>query len=120
MNAAFEDCLILDELMERYNNDPTQVLPAFSRERVAGGQALVDLSMENYVEMRHHTASTVFLVRKRIEAALHWIFPKAWIPQYTMVAFTRIPYDEAVRRARRQDRSVPLLRMNTSEIRKQD
>lgn len=113
MNAAFEDCLILDELFEAFNNDPQLAIPAFSKARVAGGHALVDLSLKNYVEMRHHTASSYFLFKKKIEATLHWLFPSWWIPQYTMVAFTRIPYHVAVEKGNRQerilDRSIKLL-----------
>lgn len=46
--------------------------------------------------MRHHTASPIFLLRKKIEGVLNMLFPTAWIPLYKMVAFTRIPYHEAV------------------------
>jgi len=105
MNAAFEDCLILAEIMREagIQMDIQKALPEFSRRRVAAGQALAELSYENYIEMRHHTASRFFLLRKRLEAVIHKVCP-SWIPQYTMVAFTRIPYDEAIRRAQRQDR----------------
>lgn len=102
MNAGFEDCLLLSEIMAECSMDTTRALPEFSRRRVAGGHALVDLSYGNYTEMRHHTASALFLFRKKVETWISRAVP-SWIPQYTMVAFTRIPYDEAVRRARRQD-----------------
>lgn len=102
MNAAFEDCLLLSEIMAECAMDTTRALPEFSRRRVAAGAALADLSYANYTEMRHHTGSSLFLFRKKVESVIARCVP-AWIPQYTMVAFTRIPYDEAVRRARRQD-----------------
>lgn len=108
MNAAFEDCLLLSEIMDECGMDTNRALPEFTRQRVAAGQALVDLSFENYIEMRHHTASSMFLLRKKVEAVFARI-SSAWIPQYTMVAFTRIPYDEALRRARKQDKIIERL-----------
>lgn len=68
MNSAFEDALILSEIMEEFDLDPLRALPEFSRRRVKSGQALADLSYQNYIEMRHHTASSMFLIRKKIEA----------------------------------------------------
>jgi len=53
--------------------------------------------------MAHKTASPAFVLRKRIEGVLSWALGDAWIPQYSMVSFTRIPYEEVLRRARRQD-----------------
>ena len=78
-------------------------VPRFARSRQPAGEALCDLSMGNYDEMRDKTASRWFLMRKRLEGVLHWLAPGAWLPQYGMVAFTRIPYHEVVERARRQD-----------------
>ena len=48
----------------------------------------------------------MFLFRKKVEGILNWMFPKSWIPLYKMVAFTRIPYDEAIRRAQEQDKML--------------
>lgn len=67
MNAAFEDCLLLSEIMQECDMDHHRALPEFSRRRVAAGHALADLSYQNYIEMRHHTASTLFLARKKLE-----------------------------------------------------
>ena len=103
MNAAFEDCLLLSEIMAECSMDTARALPEFSRRRVAAGAALADLSYANYTEMRHHTGSALFLFRKKVESWISRALPSTWIPQYTMVAFTRIPYDEAIRRAKRQD-----------------
>ena len=60
--------------------------------------------MNNYIEMRHHTGSSLFLFQKKVEGILNYLFPESWIPLYKMVAFTRIPYDECIRRAKEQDR----------------
>jgi kynurenine 3-monooxygenase len=104
MNAGFEDCVVFDELCEKHGNDFAQVFPAFNAARLENCNILSDLSLHNYVEMRAHTASRLFLVRKTIERALHRMFPKWWIPLYSMVAFTRIPFKRVKARAARQDK----------------
>ena len=48
--------------------------------------------------MRSHVTSPLFLIRKRIDNALHYLFPSLFIPLYSMVAFTRIPYRRVVER----------------------
>jgi kynurenine 3-monooxygenase len=66
--------------------------------------ALAVLSLANFVEMRDHTASKTFRARKAIEKALYRLFPTSFMPQYMMISFSRIPYAETIRRARRQGR----------------
>ena len=95
MNAAFEDALRLFLHVKRTGSLAAGA-QAFCEERPPAANALADLSYYNYTEMAHHTASTAFLVRKRIEGWLHYFFPKSWIPQYTMVSFTDIPYDQVI------------------------
>lgn len=104
MNAAFEDALLLDEIYTQYNGQSTHTLNEFNKQRVDAGHALAELSLENYVEMRSKTASPLFVLKKRIESILHYIMPSIWVPQYTMVAFTRTPYDIALKKARKQDK----------------
>ncbi|XDA81580.1 hypothetical protein R6Z07F_011509 [Ovis aries] len=96
MNAGFEDCLVFDELMDKFNNDFSMCLPEFSRFRVPDDHAISDLSMYNYTEMRAHVNSRWFIFQKNIERLLHAIMPSTFIPLYTMVTFSRIRYHEAV------------------------
>eukprot|EP00499_Haloplacidia_sp_CaronLabIsolate_P003204 CAMPEP_0196770372 /NCGR_PEP_ID=MMETSP1104-20130614/1099_1 /TAXON_ID=33652 /ORGANISM="Cafeteria sp., Strain Caron Lab Isolate" /LENGTH=468 /DNA_ID=CAMNT_0042140483 /DNA_START=35 /DNA_END=1441 /DNA_ORIENTATION=+ len=103
MNAAFEDCLVFDELLDQHGGSFTKAVPAFTTTRLPAADGIARLSFANYVEMRAHTASATFLLRKRVEAALHALMPSTWIPLYSMVAFTRIPYHEAFARGQRQD-----------------
>lgn len=98
MNAGFEDCLVFDELMDKFNNDLSMCLPEFSRFRIPDDHAISDLSMYNYVEMRAHVNSRWFLFQRLVDKFLHVIMPSTFIPLYTMVAFTRIRYHEAVLR----------------------
>mmetsp|Transcript_19483 Transcript_19483/g.49180 ORF Transcript_19483/g.49180 Transcript_19483/m.49180 type:complete len:406 (+) Transcript_19483:1-1218(+) len=103
MNAGMEDALELSETLDRHGLDLDAAIAAFVESRMPRGNAIADLSLRNYVEMRSHTASRLFLLRKKIEGYINWLFPSAWVPIYKMVSFTRIPYDEAVRREARQD-----------------
>ena len=102
-NAAFEDCLAFVEKLDECGGDLAAAVPAFAESRRPAGDALGQLSLDNYVEMRHKTASPAWLLRKRLDGLLNWLFPTTWIPLYGMVAFTRIPYHEALARAKRQD-----------------
>lgn len=96
MNAGFEDCLVFDELMDKFSNDLSICLPEFSRFRIPDDHAISDLSMYNYIEMRAHVNSRWFIFQKNIERCLHAILPSTFIPFYTMVTFSRIRYHEAV------------------------
>jgi len=70
----------------------------------AASDALADLAIGNFIEMRDKTASRAFRAKKKLDHALEAVLPAIYIPLYTTVTFTRIPYAEAVRRARLQDR----------------
>lgn len=102
MNAAFEDCRLIDELLDRHDEDWAAVLPAFSRERKPDADAIADLALYNYVEMRSKVADERFLLRQALEQKLHALYPDAWLPLYTMVTFTNIPYADALSRAQEQ------------------
>ena len=104
MNAGLEDVLVFKETLEKYGGDFSAAVPEFARVRKPTGDAIRDLSLHNYIEMRSHTGSTAFLLRKKVEGMLNWLFPSTWIPLYKMVAFTRIPYHECIEREKRQDR----------------
>lgn len=104
MNAGFEDCRILNTLLDEYHDDWNVVPDAFQRQRKPDADAIADLAVENFIEMRDLVADEKFLLRKRIEARLHDLFPGKWIPQYTMVTFVPdIRYSEAQARGREQN-----------------
>lgn len=103
MNAGFEDCRILNQMLDDYNDDWEVVLEAFQQQRKPDADAIADLALENFIEMRDLVADERFLLRKRIEARLHELFPEQWIPQYSMVTFRpEIRYSTALNRGRRQ------------------
>ena len=106
MNAAFEDCVVLDECLAEFPNDRKRAFAAYFVRRKEHADALADLAVHNFIEMRDKTASRAFRVKKKLDHLLEGLLPGIYLPLYTMVTFTRIPYAEAARRARRQDRIV--------------
>jgi kynurenine 3-monooxygenase len=102
MNAAFEDCTVLTECLARYSDRRT-ALAAYEAMRTEHLDTLADLCIENFLEMRDRVGSRLFVFRKKFGLLLHRLFPKWYIPLYVMIEFTRIPYADAQRRARRQD-----------------
>jgi kynurenine 3-monooxygenase len=101
MNAGFEDCRILNELIEK-NDDFSQVFPEFTRLRKPAGDAILELALRNYIEMRDKTADPQFLHQKKIEAWFSSKYPEKWIPLYSQVSFSHIPYHEALANGNRQ------------------
>jgi len=105
-NAAFEDCLSLAAALARHTGDCARAFPAYEAERRPNADAIADLAIANFHEMRDKVASPLFRLEKRAEALIHRLFPGWFVPLYTMISFTRIPYAEARDRAARQTRAV--------------
>ena len=106
MNAAFEDCVVLDECLAEFPDDRERAFVEYFYRRKENADALADLAVENFVEMRDKTASKTFRAKKKLDHLLEGLLPGIYLPLYTMVTFTRIPYATAARRARVQDRIV--------------
>jgi kynurenine 3-monooxygenase len=103
MNAGFEDCVVLDGLLAEYGDDWPGLLDAYQRSRKPDADAIAELALQNFVEMRDKVADPGFLLRKKIEAHIHRQHPDLWTPLYTMIAFTNTPYAEAQATGRQQD-----------------
>ena len=95
MNCGFEDCRILDELLEINNEDINKCFKIFSEIRKPNGDGLQDLSMHNFIVMRDKTADPMFLIQKKIEKKFSNLYPKKWTPLYSMVSFSNISYEKA-------------------------
>jgi kynurenine 3-monooxygenase len=106
MNAAFEDCSVLNHCLAEQGSDLCRAFDVYEALRKGNLDTLADLCVENFYEMRDRVGSRWFLLRKKLAIVLHKLFPRWYLPLYTMVEFTRIPYASALRRARRQDRVV--------------
>jgi kynurenine 3-monooxygenase len=106
MNAAFEGVTTLTRCLVEDGWSWEKAFASYEARRREHTDALADLCLENFVEMRDRVASPWFVLRKRLAVLLHALLPRWYLPLYTMVEFTRIPYADAVRRARRQARVV--------------
>lgn len=104
MNSAFEDCSALLSALKRQSGDRAAAFAAYEQARRPHTDVLMELSKANFVELRQKVGSPWFVARKRLDVALNRLMPKAWLPIYTMVSHTTMPYGEALARARMQDR----------------
>lgn len=104
MNAGFEDCSVLNELMEIHGDDWQMILEEFQTQRKPDADAIADLAIGNFTEMRARTADPQFLLQKKIEAKLHELYPDKWIPAYSQVTFSpHIRYSDALRNSQQQE-----------------
>lgn len=104
MNCGFEDCRILDELIDKHNDDWKMILEEYQLLRKPDADAIADMAVNNFTEMRERTADPKFLLQKKIEARLHEKYPDKWIPAYSQVTFSpHIRYSEALQRGQRQE-----------------
>lgn len=104
MNAGFEDVTVLDELMEAHQGEWPALLHAYAASRKPNADAIADLAIKNFIEMRDRVADERFLYRKKLERMLHEKYPDEYIPVYTLVTFTHTPYAEAQKMGKLQDR----------------
>jgi kynurenine 3-monooxygenase len=105
MNAGFEDCRVLNQLLDQFADDWDQVLPSFQEIRKPNADAIAKLALDNFVEMRDLVNDADFILRKKIESKLHELFPEKWIPLYSMVTFhENIPYSVAYETGQKQKR----------------
>jgi kynurenine 3-monooxygenase len=103
MNAAFEDCVVLDECLAEFPQDRQRAFAEYFSRRKENADALADLAVDNFIEMRDKTALRVFRAKKKLDHLLEGLLPGIYLPLYAMVTFTRMPYATAAKRARFQD-----------------
>ncbi|MEC9373204.1 MAG: NAD(P)/FAD-dependent oxidoreductase [Planctomycetota bacterium] len=106
MNCAFEDCAALDVCLRQHPGDIPAAFHALEELRKRHADAIADLALDNFIEMRDKVGSKAFLLKKKGEKLLSRLFPKRFLPLYDMVSFSTIPYDDARRRARAQSSIV--------------
>ena len=103
MNAGFEDCRVLNHLLETCGDDWSKALPLFQQERKPAGDAIAQLALNNFIEMRDLVDDPNFILQKKIEGRLHTLYPDKWIPLYSMVTFRDdIPYATAYETGQKQ------------------
>jgi kynurenine 3-monooxygenase len=103
MNAGFEDCTVLWELMQKHDEDWIKVFEEYQTMRKPDGDGVQDLSLHNYYVMRDYVADPKFLLQKKIEAHFSEKYPDKWLPLYSQVTFSHIRYSEAWKKGKQQD-----------------
>ena len=104
LNCGFEDCTRLTSLLDRNGPGWESVFREFESERKVNTDAIADMAVENFVEMRDRVADSGFLFRKKVELALEDRYPRRFVPKYAMVTFHRVPYSVAMARGTVQER----------------
>jgi kynurenine 3-monooxygenase len=94
INCGFEDCVELARCL-REHRDRREALRAYEGARKPNADAIADMALDNFVEMRDKVGRPEFLYRKRVEQALHAAFPDRCQPQYNLVSFSTVPYTVA-------------------------
>lgn len=104
MNASFEDVFVFDQILNEEDFSLEKTFVRFAKERKKDGDAIADLALDNFHEMKAHTAQEVFLAKRKLELELEEKFPEEYYSKYSLVTFKEdIPYSEAIQQGRAQD-----------------
>lgn len=104
MIAAFEDCAYLDQCLGQWPGDLNRAFSEYQEHRKPHIDVLARLSLDNFEELRMRAESPRVLARKKVDIFLNRLFPSSWLPAYTLIAHTNIPFGDAMARLRRQNR----------------
>ena len=104
MNCGFEDCSVLNNLIDKHAADWSAILQEYQQLRKPDADAIADLAINNFIEMRDKVADPKFLLQKKIEAAFSKKHPDKWIPLYSQVTFSpQIRYSDALVNGQKQE-----------------
>ncbi|MBK8847868.1 MAG: FAD-dependent monooxygenase [Bacteroidetes bacterium] len=103
MNCGFEDCFTLNELITKHDHNWEHICKEYEQKRKPAGDGIAELALNNFIEMRDLVNDEQFLLRKKIEGAFFAKHPDKWMPLYSMVSFSHIPYNEALAVSKKQD-----------------
>ncbi len=111
MNASFEDVVVFDEILEKYTSEEninwTNLFKEYEALRKKDTDAIADLAVDNFHEMKEHTAMEIFQQKRKLETAFEAEFPEDYYSKYSLVTFKEsIPYSEAMKRGRAQDKAI--------------
>jgi len=109
MNASFEDVVIFDEILEQHNDeaDWKTIFQEYEKARKKDTDAIASLAVDNFHEMKEHTASALFQQKRKLETAFEAEFPQEYYSKYSLVTFNEtISYEEAMKKGRAQDKAI--------------
>ncbi|MGI5239982.1 FAD-dependent oxidoreductase [Dactylosporangium sp. CA-139066] len=101
-NCGFEDCVVLDRVLDETGDDFAAALPLFEARRREDVEAIATMALNNFVEMRDKVASPLFQLGKKLEHALERALPGRYVSRYELVSFSTTPYAQVRDRVRRQ------------------
>ena len=113
MNASFEDCTVLNKMIGN-SNDWKKLFESFSKKRKIDGDAIADMALENYIEMRDSVNNDRFLNQRDLERQLEIKYPDQFISRYAMVSFHQIPYSIIQERGKIQQEILDWIIENNS------
>jgi kynurenine 3-monooxygenase len=122
MNCGFEDCRVLNELIDKHNDDWSLILDEYQNLRKPDADAIAELALNNFVEMRDKVGDPKFLLQKKIEAAFSKKHPDKWTPAYAQVTFSpQIRYSDALKNSIKQEAIMQqVMKMDDIEKRWED
>lgn len=103
MNAGFEDCSVLSQILDECGHNWELALPEYSRRRWEDAHSICDLALYNYTEMRDLVNRPSYRVRKFFDECLFRLMPRTWVPLYNSVSFTSMRYSDCIKNRRWQD-----------------
>jgi len=112
MNASFEDVVVFDTVLDAFDKnsetvDWKKVFEAYEAARKKDTDAIADLAVDNFHEMKEHTASELFQKKRKLETAFEAEFPDKYYSKYSLVTFNEdITYSEALKKGRTQDKAI--------------
>ncbi|QNJ96859.1 FAD-dependent oxidoreductase [Constantimarinum furrinae] len=107
MNASFEDVVVFDEVLDRFEGDWEKVFQEYEKVRKKDTDAIADLAVDNFHEMKEHTASALFQQKRKLEIAFESEFPQHYHSKYSLVTFNEdISYFQAMKQGRAQDKAI--------------
>ena len=106
MNASFEDSVVLMDFHKKHNGDWENTLSDYAKHRKPDADAIAQMAIENYIEMRDSVAQPEHIRRKKIANTLYKNFPTQFIPRYNMVSFSSIPYSQVYKRGEIQQEII--------------
>lgn len=106
MNCGFEDCTVMWNLMQKHNEDWKKIGEEYQALRKPNGDAVQDLSLQNYLVMRNKVADADFQLLQKVERRINELYPDRYFPLYTMVSFTDIEYRTALEKGNAQEQTI--------------
>lgn len=107
MNASFEDVVEFDAVLDKHNGNWETIFSEYENKRKKDTDAIADLAIDNFHEMKDHVGQVIFQEKRKIEMALESQFPNEYSSKYSLVTFNEhIGYREAMLKGRAQDKAI--------------